>query len=120
MTSRNCGTRLRILIAEADIHVSDVLIEECEAALGADVVAARSGGEALESSLSWFPPTLALVDLMLPDMCGFEVARCVANYEVPTILMSGHPAKMLLCEEYGFPHLCKPFSISQLTNLTTR
>ena len=76
-------------------------------------------GEALQA-LSWFPPTLALVDLMLPDMCGFEVARCVANYEVPTILMSGHPAKMLLCEEYGFPHLCKPFSISQLTNLTTK
>jgi len=117
--SRHCVTRLRILIAEADIHVADVLIEECEAALGADVVAARSGGGALQA-LSWFPPTLALVDLMLPDMCGFEVARCVANYEVPTILMSGHPTKMMLCEEYGFPHLCKPFSISQLTNLTTK
>ena len=88
-------------------------------ALGADVVAARSGGGALQA-LSWFPPTLALVDLMLPDMCGFEVAWYAANYEVPTILMSGHPEKMLLCEDHGFPHLCKPFSISQLTNLAIK
>jgi DNA-binding response OmpR family regulator len=119
VTSRHGRTPLRILIAEADLHVSDVLIAECEIALGADVVAARSGGGALQA-LSWFPPTLALVDLMLPDMCGFEVARYAANYEVPTLLMSGHPEKMLLCEDHGFPHLCKPFSISQLTNLARK
>jgi DNA-binding response OmpR family regulator len=119
MAARHRGNPLRMLIVEADPHVADILIDECEIALGADVVAVETGAGALQA-LSRFPPTLALVESALPDMSGFEVARYAAKNDVPVIVMSAHPEKMLLCEEHGFPHLCKPFSVSQLTNLATK
>ena len=89
-----------MLIVEDNPHVADVLIDECEMALGAEVVAVETGDMALQF-LARSPPTLALVELALPDMSGFEVARCAAN-DVPAIVMSGHPEKMLLCEDTGF------------------
>jgi CheY-like chemotaxis protein len=108
-----------MLIVEDNPHVADVLIDECEMALGAEVVAVETGDMALQF-LARSPPTLALVELALPDMSGFEVARCAANNDVPAIVMSGHPEKMLLCQEHRFPHLRKPFSIFQLTSLATQ
>jgi DNA-binding response OmpR family regulator len=117
--SRHRGAPLRMLIVEDNPHVADVLIDECEMALGAEVVTVGTGDMALQV-LARSPPTLALVELALPDMSGFEVARCAAHNDVPAIVMSGHPEKMLLCEEHGFPHLSKPFSIFQLTSLATQ
>lgn len=119
VSSRHRGAPLRMLIVEDNPHVADVLIDECEMALGAEVVAVETGDMALQF-LARSPPTLALVELALPDMSGFEVARCAANNDVPAIVMSGHPEKMLLCEEHRFPHLRKPFSIFQLTSLATQ
>jgi CheY-like chemotaxis protein len=116
---RHRGAPLRMLIVEDNLYVADILIDECEMALGAEVMAVETGHMALQF-LARSPPTLALVELVLPDMSGFEVARCVANNDVPAIVMSGHPEKMLLCEEHGFPHLSKPFSIFQLTRLATK
>jgi DNA-binding response OmpR family regulator len=119
MASRHRETSLRMLIVEENPHVADVLIDECELALGADVVAVGTGDGAIQA-LSRFSPTLALVESELPDMSGFEVAQRAANNNVPAILMSAHPEKMLLCEEHGFPHLRKPFSIVELTSLATK
>jgi PleD family two-component response regulator len=97
VSSRHRGAPLRMLIVEDNPHVADVLIDECEMALGAEVVAVETGDMALQF-LARSPPTLALVELALPDMSGFEVARCAANNDVPAIVMSGHPEKMLLCQ----------------------
>jgi CheY-like chemotaxis protein len=120
MASRHCEmSPLRMLIVEEDPHVAEVLIDECGLVLGADVVAVGTGEGAMQA-LSSFSPTLALVELELPDMSGFEVALRAANNNIPAVLMCGHPEKMLLCEEHGFPHLSKPFSIVQLTSLATK
>jgi DNA-binding response OmpR family regulator len=82
MAARHRGNSLRMLIVEADPHVADVLIDECEIALGAEVLAVETGAGALQA-LSRFTPTLALVEPTLPDMSGFEVARYAAKNDVP-------------------------------------
>jgi CheY-like chemotaxis protein len=63
----------RVLIVEDDEDVRDVL-GELVAALGHEPLAVASGDEALER-VNEHPVAVALVDLGLPEIDGYEVAR---------------------------------------------
>jgi DNA-binding response OmpR family regulator len=79
---------------------------------------ARSGMEALQE-IDRKPPDLILLDLILPDMSGLEVARAVRQNKktnsTPILAMSGSPAEKPKCLEAGCnDFILKPFDISKL------
>ena len=67
-------------------------------ALGAeyDVVTASNGGEALMAAVADPQPTLILLDVEMPGMSGFEVARAIKarNPAVPVGLLTGWGASV--------------------------
>ena len=106
----------RILVVEDQPLVSEILID----LLGryGHPSHANSGKDALEQ-IKHKAPDVILLDLSLPDMNGFEVARLVRRNEktsrVPILAMSGIPMDKKKCLQMGctdFMH--KPFSVSTL------
>ncbi|HEX2854137.1 MAG TPA: ATP-binding protein [Opitutaceae bacterium] len=67
------GPRRRVLIVD-DIPTNRTLLLELLAPLGFELRAASSGGEALALMEAW-RPDVVLLDLRMPDMDGFELAR---------------------------------------------
>ena len=63
----------RILIIEDDASIRDGLVDTLRVK-GYEVDAAECGAEGLERFRQQ-PPDLVILDLMLPDMEGFEVCR---------------------------------------------
>ncbi len=62
----------RVLIVDDHIDTADVM-EMFLARAGYDVRAVYSGADALEAALE-FTPDLAILDILLPDMTGYELA----------------------------------------------
>jgi DNA-binding response OmpR family regulator len=84
---------------------------------GYEVMTASSGAEtfrALEQRL----PDLAIVDLMLPDMHGFEVCRRIKQYfDLPVVLLTAVGTEETVVkglEEFAEDYIVKPFSYRQL------
>jgi diguanylate cyclase (GGDEF)-like protein len=63
----------RILIAEDEVHLREILRFQLEAA-GFEVTQTSDGQEAIDSALN-APPDLALLDVMMPNVDGYEVCR---------------------------------------------
>lgn len=81
---------------------------------------ARSAKEALQE-VRREPPDIILLDIILPDMSGLEVARAVRQNEktksIPILAMSGSPSEKSKCLEVGCDgFILKPFDIQQLLN----
>src|SRR2546430_3060362 len=64
----------RILIVDDDVDAADGLASLLQAAGYGDTRVAHTGGTALSLAVE-FVPTVLLVDLHLPDMSGYDVAR---------------------------------------------
>lgn len=107
---------LKLLIVEPDAGVSAVLKEGVEAFCAAVVTCAASGRVAAEV-LCHQEFDLALMAVLLPDLCGFDLACAAADRNLPVLLMSAHPENQELCRIYGFPHIAKPFRPSELASL---
>ena len=60
-----------------------------------------------------------MIEAMLPDMTGFELAEIAADNNVPGLLIAGHPQGQERCRALGYPHLDKPFSLSALQAAAT-
>jgi len=108
-----------ILIVEDEAHLVDGLSFNLQRE-GHDITVARDGTSAdrflADSSLSF---DLVLLDLMLPGMGGFEVARrarAAGNF-VPILILTAKDAQGDLIrgiEEGADDYLTKPFSIREL------
>lgn len=109
-------SRQRILVVDDDETILNLLRVNLTND-GFEVVAARSGNEALnkvEASL----PNLAILDLMLPGMSGFELSRRLQKYvEVPVIMLTAvadeHTVVQGL-ENYADDYINKPFRYPEL------
>ena len=110
---------LKLLVVEPDFDVSAVLTEGVEDSRAAIVTCAASGRVAAEV-LCTQKFDIALVAVLLPDLCGFDLARAAADRDLPVLLMSAHLEKQELCRTYGFPHIAKPFLPSELVSLVGR
>lgn len=106
---------LQFLVVDPDDGVSDVLREELQEAFDAGVMQARTG-ELATRVLHERPLDLAVIEAMLPDMSGFELAERSAYCNVPALLISGHPVRQEACRAYGYPHLEKPFPLHDLAD----
>ena len=91
--------------------------------LGADVHVAYSGADALEA-LATYKPAVVLLDIGMPDMDGYEVARRIRQrcelQDVTIIALTGwgQEEDRRRSEKAGFDfHLIKPADVSALQTL---
>jgi CheY-like chemotaxis protein len=106
-----------ILIVEDDDALRKLLTMVVRDELGAEVVAARNGREALEQ-IQRERPALVLVDLMMPVMDGLEVCRRVKSNPdtqgIPLLAISAGAARdealAASCDDFLF----KPFDYDDL------
>ncbi len=109
-------TKWRVLIADDDLVVRRSL----EASLLADgytVMSAQDGSSALEKvSQQW--PDAAILDLIMPDMTGFEVAeRLRRSVEIPIMILTSITDEATTIEglqRYADDYITKPFSYGVL------
>jgi two-component system OmpR family response regulator len=85
---------------------------------GFDVAVADSGRSALEAARS-SPPQLMVLDVMMPDLDGFEVARqlSLSGHRIPILFLTARDAtedKVRGLTIGGDDYVTKPFSLDEL------
>lgn len=114
----NQGERVskRVLIVEDEQDVADLVAD----VLGLEGFEARvaSGESALDDALA-FGPDVVLLDLMMPVVDGFEVARRfnanIRTRNLPIVVMTAMHDIAARAAEVGTNHwLAKPFDIGEL------
>src|SRR5690625_492599 len=107
---------IHILIADDDKHIRN-LVEIHLKEEGFNVLQAENGEKALEV-LASYPCDLAIVDIMMPVMDGYELTRDIRQYyDIPIILLTAKD--QIEDKEKGFlsgtdDYLVKPFDIREL------
>ncbi len=105
-----------ILVIDDDPVVTRTLSLNLQAD-GYDVVSASSGGEALQH-LAHRLPDLAIVDLMLPDIHGFELSQKIKAYnDIPIVMLTAVGTEESIVaglEQFAEDYVVKPFSYKQL------
>jgi CheY-like chemotaxis protein len=116
------GPRRRILVIEDNDDARDMLRHILESA-GHEVYEATDGRQGIDAALR-LRPDVALIDLGLPEMDGYEVARQIrAADERRTILLVavtgyGSPEDRERCFVAGFDlHLVKPVDPTTLADV---
>jgi DNA-binding response OmpR family regulator len=102
-----------ILVAEVDPRVCDFLTEVLQAELAAKVKCARTGSLVLEA-IETAAFDLAIIDVSIPGISGYDLARHAANRNISTLLSSGHPDADAKLRKSDCPYLAKPYRISDL------
>jgi two-component system, OmpR family, response regulator len=108
---------MRVLVVDDEPSIVDVISMALRHS-DFGVRAAGSGKEALELVRGWRPHVIVL-DVMLPDMEGFEVARRLSaeHVEVPILFLSARDttaAKVRGLTTDGDDYVTKPFSLEEL------
>ena len=106
----------RILMIEDDVSLANMVAEYLRSA-GMAVDAAHDAQSGL-SALARTPPDAVILDLMLPDMDGFEVCRRIrASSDVPVVMLTarGDDTDRIVGLELGADdYLPKPFNPREL------
>ena len=108
---------LRVLVVDDEPSIVDVLCMGLRHH-GYEVIAADTGTDALRQARDWRPHAIVL-DVMLPDMEGFDVARRLAaqRTEVPILFLSARDQtadKIRGLTIGGEDYMTKPFSLEEL------
>jgi two-component system OmpR family response regulator len=108
---------VRVLVVDDEPSIVDV-ISMALRHHGFGVEAAGTGKDALDWVRRWRPHVIVL-DVMLPDMDGFEVARRLSaeHAEVPILFLSARDAtadKVRGLTTGGDDYVTKPFSLEEL------
>ena len=108
------GNRMRHLLVVDD---EPAICELVQLALEADgscrVTRASSVSEAV-ALLQRDPPDGAIIDAILPQLSGLQLASQFIDRGVPVLIVTGEPATRERLEDVGCPHLAKPFPINVL------
>lgn len=112
-------TKKRLLIIEDDVDVSEMLVTFFESQ-GYEVFHAEEGAEGIALGRSRFP-NLILLDVMLPDMDGFDVCRALRTTTltkyIPITFLTQRDAradKVAGLELGADDYVTKPFDIEEL------
>ncbi len=109
--------QLRILVVDDEPNIVDV-VSMALRYNGFTVASAATGAEAL-SQVREFHPHAMVLDVMLPDMEGFDVARRLAgeHVDVPILFLTARDAtedKIRGLTSGGDDYVTKPFSLEEL------
>jgi two-component system OmpR family response regulator len=107
----------RVLVVDDEPSIVDLLCAALRLA-GYDVATAGSGRQALRVAGEYHPDLLVL-DVMLPDLDGYEVARRLraAGESVPVLFLTARDAtadKILGLTVGGDDYVTKPFSLEEV------
>jgi two-component system OmpR family response regulator len=111
------GEAVRVLVVDDEPNIVDVITMALRYE-GFEVAAAGTGAEAI-AAVPAFRPHLMLLDIMLPDMEGFDVARRLADEGagVPIVFLTARDAtedKVRGLTMGGDDYVTKPFSLEEL------
>jgi two-component system sensor histidine kinase/response regulator len=116
LTGTNAGCLLVVDDQESNIQVIGAALGQ----LGFEILPATSGAQAFQR-LAVRRPDLILLDLLMPEMDGFEVCRRVRENqdwtELPIIFLSSADDKGLIVralESGGVDYITKPFNHAEL------
>jgi CheY-like chemotaxis protein len=116
---------LRVLLVDDDPELVDILAEALDL-MGFATRIARDGLEALRADAE-FVPHVALIDLSLPELDGYQVAtrllrtRGERRLRLVAISGYGHETERRRSIEAGFDaHLVKPAPLEAITELLHR
>jgi DNA-binding response OmpR family regulator len=105
-----------ILVVDDDPHILRLVRQSLETE-GFEVSTAVTGQQAL-NKLTRELPNLAIVDLKLPDIDGFEVCRRIQQYAiVPVIMLTGVDNTETIVDglnRYAEDYIVKPFNAREL------
>jgi len=110
-----------ILLIEDEPGVMDVMLRVLQRA-GFGVRTARDGSTAL-AALYECPPTLAILDLVLPDISGFAVLAHIRQQypALPVIVITANPQAIAHPAAQSVGHyLLKPFHAEELLDMVAR
>src|SRR3954471_3139042 len=107
----------RVLVVDDEPNIADVVTMALRYQ-GFDVQSAGTGRDAI-AAVSSFRPHLIVLDVMLPDMEGFEVAKRLGAQQarVPIIFLTARDAtddKIRGLSIGGDDYVTKPFSLEEL------
>ena len=113
----NGNTTFRVLVVDDEPNIVDV-ISMALRYQGFEVASASNGHEAL-SQVKAFRPHLMVLDVMMPDMDGFEVAERLGAQRagVPIIFLTARDStedKIRGLTSGGDDYVTKPFSLEEL------
>ncbi|GAA0393343.1 two-component system response regulator PhoP [Micromonospora gifhornensis] len=111
-------TEARLLVVEDDPNILELLSASLRFA-GFDVATATSGSAALSAARD-HRPDLVVLDVMLPDLDGFEVIRMMreGGTRTPVVFLTARDAtddKIRGLTLGGDDYVTKPFSLEELT-----
>jgi DNA-binding response OmpR family regulator len=108
-----------VLIADDDVDVLELVAFRLERA-GYGVIQARDGEEALNAAVE-HRPALAVLDVMMPKMTGYEVVRALREREetrrMPVILLTARVQEADVSRGFeagADDYIKKPFSPQEL------
>jgi two-component system, OmpR family, response regulator len=116
--SRTPAEHGRVLVVDDESSITDLLSTALRY-IGYEVTTAKSGAQALQQA-SVAAPDVIVLDVMLPDMDGFEVCRRLrADGDfVPVIFLTARDAEDDRVTGFirgGDDYVTKPFSLEELT-----
>ncbi|HKO90592.1 MAG TPA: ATP-binding protein, partial [Polyangiaceae bacterium] len=121
-SAKRVARRQRILVVE-DSDDARELLQECLQSLGHEVVVAQDGMQGFERLVQW-RPNVALIDLGLPGIDGYELARLMRaepeGQDVYLVALTGYGGSNVkqLAHAAGFDlHLTKPADLAALSEL---
>ncbi|MGE4043352.1 MAG: response regulator [Acetobacteraceae bacterium] len=104
----------RVLIADTDEAICEV-IQTCleEEYPGVAVTCVHSGALARRALQAGYYD-LVVMEAVLPEVCGFNLAQQAVDRNTPVLLMSGDLATQDNLDAFRYPHLGKPFLLREL------
>jgi DNA-binding response OmpR family regulator len=106
-----------VLVVDDEPAICELVQLALEADGSCRVTRASSAGEAV-ALLQRDPPDAAIIDAVLPQVSGLQLASQFLDLGVPVLIVTGEPATRAKLEDVGCPHLAKPFQINVLVSET--
>ncbi|MFD1541001.1 response regulator transcription factor [Nonomuraea guangzhouensis] len=111
------ATGARVLVIDDDPHIAELLVTTLRLA-GFQVASAACGAQALEAAVA-FRPAVAILDVMLPDIDGFDVIRRLrrGGHTFAVLFLTardGTENKIEGLNLGGDDYITKPFSIGEV------
>jgi two-component system OmpR family response regulator len=111
------SARQRVLVVDDEVFIAEALVTSLRH-VGFDVRAAFDGAGALASVQGWSPDVL-LLDVMLPDMSGYDVCRelVMGGHDVGVIFLSARDEVSDRVRGFSVgadDYVTKPFSLEEV------